>query len=141
MTEEEKKAIETLKSWKDYNIRNKNKLLEADKIIKVQETILNLINKLQKENEELKNEIMEKDLEIIGKEEYTKASMGEIIEKYYTANEDCVTKQKIKDKIEDLKMSGGSDGKDNTENTVRELVIEVLQEILNESEDSKDGEG
>ncbi len=52
MTEEEKKAIETLKSWKDYNIRNKNKLLEADKIIKVQETILNLINKLQKENEE-----------------------------------------------------------------------------------------
>ena len=53
MNEEEKKAIETLKSWKDYNIRNKNKLLEADKTIKVQETILNLINKLQKENEEL----------------------------------------------------------------------------------------
>ena len=39
MTEEEKKAIETLKSWKDYNIRNKNKLLEADKIIKVQELV------------------------------------------------------------------------------------------------------
>ena len=54
MNEEEKKAIETLKSWKDYNIRNKNKLLRADEIIKIQETILNLIEKLQKENEELK---------------------------------------------------------------------------------------
>lgn len=56
MNEEEKKAIETLKSWKDYNIRNKNKLLRADEIIKIQETILNLIEKLQKENEELKQD-------------------------------------------------------------------------------------
>lgn len=56
MTEEEKKAIETFKSWKDYNIRNKNKLLKADEIMKVQETILNLIEKLQKENEELKQD-------------------------------------------------------------------------------------
>lgn len=56
MNEEEKKAIETLKSWKDYNIKNKNKLLEADEIINVQETILNLIEKLQKENEELKQD-------------------------------------------------------------------------------------
>ena len=53
-----------------------------------------------KENEELKNKIMEKELEIIGKEEYTKASMGEIIKQYYTANEDCITKQKIKDIID-----------------------------------------
>ena len=43
---------------------------------------------------------MEKDLEIIGKEEYTKASMKEIIEQYYTANEDCITKQRIKDIID-----------------------------------------
>jgi len=43
---------------------------------------------------------MEKDLEIIGKEEYTKASMKEIIEQYYTANEDCITKQKLKDIID-----------------------------------------
>ena len=43
--------------------------------------------------------------------------------------------QKIKDKIEDLKMSGGSDGKDNTENTARELAIEALQDILEKSEE------
>lgn len=54
MTDEEKKAVKTLKGWMDYNIRNKNKLLEADKIINVQETILNLIEKLQEENETLK---------------------------------------------------------------------------------------
>ena len=48
-----------------------------------------------KENKELKNKIMDKELEIIGIEEYTKASMGEIIEQYYTANEDCIAKQRI----------------------------------------------
>lgn len=55
---------------------------------------------LLKENKELKNKIMEKELEIIGKEEDTKASMREIIEQYYTANENCITKQKIKDIID-----------------------------------------
>lgn len=53
-----------------------------------------------KENKELKNEIMDKELEIIGTEEYTKASMGEIIEQYYTANEDCIAKQRIEDIID-----------------------------------------
>ncbi len=56
--------------------------------------------KLKQENEDLKNEIMEKDLEIIGKEEYTKASMKEIIAQYYTSNEDCIPKSKIKDIID-----------------------------------------
>ena len=53
-----------------------------------------------KENKELKNKIMDKELEIIGIEEYTKASMGEIIEQYYTANEDCIAKQRIEDIID-----------------------------------------
>ena len=52
-------------------------------------------------------------------------------------NENYIPVQKIKDKIEDLKMSGGSNGKDNTENTVREWVIEVLQDILDESSENK----
>ncbi len=64
------------------------------------EHILRDYKRVLKENEELKNEIMEKDLEIIGKEEYTKASMKEIIEQYYTANEDCITKQRIEDIID-----------------------------------------
>ena len=62
--------------------------------------VLEINEVLLKENKELKNKIMEKDLEIIGKEEYTKASMKEIIEQYYTANEDCITKQRIEDIID-----------------------------------------
>ena len=44
-----------------------------------------------------------------------------------------VSKQKVKDKIEELKLSGGSNGKDNVENLARELVIEALEELLEES--------
>jgi len=54
MSEEEKKAIEILTSWYNYNKKNRNKLLEADKIIKVQKTILNLIEKQEKELNNLK---------------------------------------------------------------------------------------
>ncbi len=54
MSEEEKKAIEIFTSWYNYNKKNRNKLLEADKIIKVQKTILNLIEKLEKELNSLK---------------------------------------------------------------------------------------
>lgn len=38
------------------------------------------LKRVLKENKELKNKIMEKELEIVGIEEYTKASMGEIID-------------------------------------------------------------
>jgi len=62
--------------------------------------VLEINEVLLKENEELKNKIMDKELEIIGTEEYTKASMGEIIEQYYTANEDCIAKQRIEDIID-----------------------------------------
>ena len=41
-----------------------------------------------------------------------------------------IPKQKVIDKIKELKLSGGSDGKDNVENLVRELTIDILQELL-----------
>ena len=85
-----------------------------------------LIEKLQKENEELKEELETEQNERL---------------LCYIRERQMISVQKIKGKIEDLKMSGGSDGKDNTENTARELAIEALQDILEESEDSKDGEG
>lgn len=66
---------------------------KIERVLKENEVLL-------KENEKLKNEVMEKDLEIIGKVEYTEASMKEIIEQYYTANEDCITKQRIEDIID-----------------------------------------
>ena len=116
MNEEEKKVIEYYKD-KEFSFSvecDTEELLKMLGIVEREEdsfenhqirfrTLLNLIAKLQKENEELKNKIMDKELEIIGKEEYTKARMGDIIEQYYTANEDCISKQKIKDKIEEVR--------------------------------------
>lgn len=43
---------------------------------------------------------------------------------------DSIPTQVVIDKIKELKLSGGSDGKDNVENLVRELTIDILQELL-----------
>lgn len=107
--EEDIKILENMNdgyTFKDCNICNnyneKTKRCDKHKCMELQavEHILSDYKRVLKENEELKNKIMEKDLEIIGKEEYTKASMKEIIEQYYTANEDCITKQRIEDIID-----------------------------------------
>lgn len=79
---------------------NKDLANKIEHILSDYKRVLEMNEVLLKENEELKNKIMDKELEIIGTEEYTKASMGEIIEQYYTANENCITKQKIKDIID-----------------------------------------
>lgn len=65
-------------------------------------TFITALEHLIKAYKELEEKVMQKDLEIIGVEEYTKASMAEIIEHYYTANEDCIPESKIKEKIEEL---------------------------------------
>lgn len=98
---------------------------------KAVEHILSDYKRALKENEELKNKIMEKDLEIIGTEEEIKANMREIIEQYYTANEDCVSKQKIKSKIIELKENIN---KNDIERYLSEDVLEILQELLESEE-------
>lgn len=79
---------------------NKDLANKIEHILSDYKRVLEINEVLLKENEELKNKIMDKELEIIGTEEYTKASMGEIIEQYYTANEDCIAKQRIEDIID-----------------------------------------
>lgn len=56
MSEEELKAIEKLKGYLDYNKKHKNILLDADEVIQVQETVLNLIEKQQEKIDETKEE-------------------------------------------------------------------------------------
>lgn len=93
--------------------------------------------RLREENKNLEKELEEKDmqheLELIGKEESTKANMAEIIEHYYTANEDCIPKSKIKEKMEllreDIQYSANPLSIDNSK-----YAIEVLEELLEESE-------
>ena len=106
---------------------------------------LKQLENLIKENKELKEKLEEKDMqheiELIGKEEYTKDAMGEIIEHYYTANEDCIPKSKIKEKIEELEKEieeKQENGLDFTLIHEHEIdtngIIKVLQELLEEGE-------
>lgn len=61
-----------------------NGLKQKTRIIEI---LNNRIKHLEKEN-------MEKELEIIGIEEATEANIREIIDKYYTSNEKCISKGK-----------------------------------------------
>ncbi len=103
---------------------------------------LKQLENLIQENKELKEKLEEKDmqheLELIGKEEYTKDAMGEIIEHYYTANEDCIPKSKSKEKIEELEYYIQQKPLDITEHrefTYGEVLKQkkrLLQELLEE---------
>ena len=112
MNEEEKKTIE------DMN-RFANGIDMSCVTARQMQIILNLIEKLQKENEMLKRCHIQdnKNLDFV------------------MAN--CILKEKVKDKIEALSKTKSDLA---TYIAVSER-IRALQEILEESEDSKDGEG
>lgn len=98
--EEDIKIIEDFILKTDVDYSEYNEQIVGDISYQAIQHLLSAYQKILKENEELKNEVMEKDLEIIGKEEYTKASMKEIIEQYYTANEECISKRRIESIID-----------------------------------------
>lgn len=79
--------------------------------------------------QELEEENMQKDLETIGTKEYTEANMKEIIEKYYTANEDCILKQKVKQGLEDIEdYFDRLNGPDEDIEYIRHVKQEILEE-------------
>lgn len=91
MSEEEKKAIDKLKSWKSYMEKDEDEMEVID-------TISNLIEKLQKENEELKNKVVKRDKELIRLEEYANKNF----ERKDDVKANYIPKDKIKKKIEEL---------------------------------------
>lgn len=95
MNEEELNAIDILTEWKEYNIKHKNILREADTIINVQETILNLIEKQSKEIEKISNKYNLLYNQRI--EQYNKNAKELKIKFPY------IPKQKIEDKIEEIR--------------------------------------
>ncbi len=135
------KMYELLRTFKREGIENF--VITRKKYVDV---ILSDYKRVLKENEQLKNKIMEKELEIIGKEEYTKASMGEIIEQYYTANEECIPIQKVKDNlekeikyyeknildIENITMLRSKTAKQEAEIEFNKYAIVVLKKMLQE---------
>ena len=146
-------SIKTDKEYKEENGWHGYYNKEIVELTRILEHILSDYKRVLKENEDLKNEIMEKDLEIIGKEEYTKASMKEIIAQYYTANEDCILKSKVKDKIEkeikhheknildieNITMLRSKTAKEEAEIEFNKYAIvvlnKILQELIEESEE------
>ena len=133
MNEEEKNAIEYLKIRLYGN--------EGCKYIDVAQEDLriftNLIDKLQKENEELKDK--NKTLE-----ELLQGTLYEMYKYYrdlansYQAN--CISKEKVKDKIEYLEdyIEENSDEQGYWGNINTDVIygqIEILEEILKESEE------
>ena len=122
--------IELSKKEIDAKDENMTAILDIEDLISLKHILLDYkrvleINKvLLKKNEKLKEELETEQNERL---------------LCYIREKQMIPVQKIKGKIEDLKMSGGSDGKDNTENTARELAIEALQDILEESEEEHDG--
>lgn len=86
---------------------------------------------------ELEEENIQKDLEIIGTKEYTETSIKEIIKQYYTANEDCVSKQKIKDLKESIKIEpvivGGRRNRKTLEYGIKLGKIKACEELLEEN--------
>lgn len=83
---------------------------------------------LREKVKELEEDIMKKDLEIIGTKEDIEANMKEIIEKYYTANEDCISKQKVKQGLEDIEdYFDRLNGPDEDIEYIRQVKQEILK--------------
>lgn len=82
MSEEEKQAIEILRSFEP------NDLVECAIYLQALEKLTNLIDKLQKENKELKNQ------------EATQKKINELLVQRYS---NSISVQKVKDKIEEYK--------------------------------------
>lgn len=57
MTKEQEDAIETMKHWIDYEKENRNKINKADKLIGIQETILNMLKEKDKKIEKKDRQI------------------------------------------------------------------------------------
>lgn len=111
MNKEERKAIEILKEI-EINTYAEGKAIAID-------TVLKLIKKLQKENEELKNQ------------EATQRKINELLVQRYS---NSISVQTVKDKIEELQNCPLKINENNkyyyeTE-AYNKIIIQVLQELL-----------
>lgn len=130
-------AIKIMEHWVEYEKNNKEKINRADELINIQETILLNYKRVLKENEELKRK--NKTLE-----ELLQGNLYELY-KYYkelagTYQGNCISKEKIKNKIEYLKdyIEENSDEQGYWGNINSDIIygkIEILEESLEESED------
>ena len=135
MNEEEKKAVGLLKALNNLEKKCKiEKVPYKSEIKKIRisllpedygifEILLNLIEKLQKENEELKND-------------YENLNNSVVVKNYYIEN--SIPVQKVKDKIEEEKLPlvivGGRRNKRTLEYGIKLGRRQALQELLESEE-------
>ena len=122
-------AVKTMERWVEYEKNNKDKINKADELIYIQETILSDYKRVLKENEELKED-RDKFKKALGRRiTYCNELEKDLFE---NSSNYVIKKQKVKDKIEELKKKveeltdekgywGGSDLLEQ---------IKVLQELL-----------
>lgn len=113
MCEEEKRAINNMKLFA--RVHQDMTVVTAEEM----DIVLKLVEKLQRENEELR---LEEKRRIIGR--YGDTEIHKVINKVLA--DDYVSKQKVKEKIEELKEIADEDNKDEY------IKIQVLQELLRE---------
>ena len=121
MNEEEKQAIEFVKK----RTKELKKYAKRENELVYDDIILNLIEKLQKENEELK---FEERRRIIGK--YGDAEIHDVINR--TLSNDYIPVQKVKDNIKklEIKKEKARGERDILERFAIEKSINSLQELL-----------
>lgn len=115
-------AVKTMEHWIAYEKNNKDKINKADELINIQETILSDYKKVLKENETLKNKL----LDTLEGQKVIKEETPQYIKENY------ISVQKVKDKIEEYKKDGII--KNQTMPDVGEYIkhfeIKALQELL-----------
>lgn len=126
MNEEEKKKLDNIKYRNEYSFCTKIDL----------DFVLNLIEKLQKENEELKmyNNSITSQLEQMTTEKFKEGWI------HQSEFKDFIPVQKVKDKIEELKQQNiftTIDFIKTTPQDIKNTVIQELQELLEGREENE----
>ena len=145
-------AIKIMEHWIEYEKNNKEKINRADELINIQETILSDYKRVLKENEYIRNEL-DKQQTTINK--YAKENEKlNAVRKWYFENtvskictpemlnkilrNDYISKQKVKDKIEEenlpLVIVGGRRNKRTLEYGIKLGRRQALQELLGSEE-------
>lgn len=108
----EEEIIETFEHWIEYEKANKDRINKADELIEIQQGLLNLYEKEKEKNKMLK-------------ELYDDACI--------CIAKDCIEKDKIREKINELEKFKNENVKPYTDVWYKiEGMIQVLQEMLEE---------
>ena len=140
MNEEEKNALKVINTRtrrlldeleiEKEDMSDEPKIAYLMQEIRANKTLLNLIEKLQKENEELKNKLSLKQFDI-------NVVYNDYLEKLNEYKENSIPIQKVKEKIGEINKKILNALKYDEKISVYRYQKQILQELLKESEENK----